>query len=191
MPAISQPQLTPEQYLQNERVAEVRSEYVNGQVYAMAGASRSHNQLVFNLAGLLHAQLKGRDCEAFVSDMKLRSASTHSYFCPDLMATCDKPTFEDDDNAVLLNPTLIIEVLSDSTEAYDRGAKFSHYRHVDALQEYVLVAQDRYSVERYVRQNDGQWLLSEVTTPDGAIEFTSIQCTITLSELYDKVVFSQ
>ncbi|PIE44170.1 MAG: hypothetical protein CSA50_01800 [Gammaproteobacteria bacterium] len=187
MPAAQLPALDPATYLKQERKATEKSEYLNGHVYAMAGASREHNQLVFNLAGLLHAQLRGSPCSAFVNDMRVRSDTTESYFYPDLTVVCSDAEFEDDEMDTLLNPVLIIEVLSPSTEGYDRGAKFAHYRRIESLHEYVLITQDRYSIERYVRNDGGLWTLSEVSTLDAAIELTTIGCRLQLNEVYEKV----
>ena len=187
MPASQQPVLSLQDYLRQERSAAQKSEYINGQAYAMAGASREHNQLTFNLAGLLHPQLRNTPCTAFVADMRVRSRPTEAWFYPDLTVVCGEARFEDDQQDTLLNPVLIIEVLSPSTEGYDRGAKFAHYRRMESLQEYVLVAQDRYSIECYRRTTDGQWLLAEVTTPDAGITLQAIGCQLLVSEVYEKV----
>ncbi|MBF0552302.1 MAG: Uma2 family endonuclease [Deltaproteobacteria bacterium] len=184
-----QPEYTPEQYLAQEREAVQKSEYVNGHILAMAGAGRRHNQITFNLAGELRAQLKGRPCVAYVNDMRVKVSDTGLYTYPDLAALCGEPGFEDNQMDTLVNPTVIVEVLSDSTEAYDRGAKFAHYRRLPSLTEYVLIAQDKVCVEHYVRQGK-QWLLSEVDGLDGIIQLDSIGCSLSLQEVYDKVEFS-
>ena len=187
MPAAQLPILDSATYLRQEREASEKSEYLNGQVYAMAGASREHNQLVFNLAGLLHSQLRGSPCSAYVNDMRVRSRVTEAYFYPDLTVVCNDAEFEDDEMDTLLNPILIIEVLSPSTEGYDRGAKFAHYRRMESLREYVLIAQDRYSIEHYIRSEDGQWILSEASTPESLVELTTIGCNLRVDEVYEKV----
>ena len=182
----AQSRYTAGQYLELERRADSKSEFINGQVYAMSGANRIHNQLTFNLAGLLHSRLRGRRCEAYVTDMRVKISSTGMYTYPDVAALCGEALFEDTHLDTLINPALIIEVLSPSTEAYDRGGKFSHYRKIQSLIEYVLIAQDRYSVERFVRQ-DSQWLFSESTDLSHVVNLQSIQCDLLLSDIYDKV----
>lgn len=188
MSAAIQSYLTPNTYLLQERQNTERHEFMNGQVYAMAGASREHNQLVFNLAGLLHAQLRQKPCSAFVADMRVRTRPNEAYFYPDLTVVCGDLQFEDEHSDTLTNPTVIIEVLSPSTEGYDRGAKFAHYRRLASLQEYVLVAQERLSIERYVKNELGQWLLFEATEPDDVIPLTTIGCSLTIRDVYEKVL---
>lgn len=182
------PYLTPSAYLTQERRSTERSEFINGQIYAIAGASRKHNQLVFNLAGLLYAQLRQKPCSAFVADMRVRTRPNEAYFYPDVTVVCGEMQFEDEESDTLTNPTLIIEVLSPSTEGYDRGAKFAHYRRLASLQEYVLVAQERLSIERYVKNEQGQWLLFEATEWNDVIPLETIGCTLTVREVYEKVL---
>ena len=153
--------LSPEEYLALERKAEVRSEYLDGDMVAMSGGSREHNLIVTNLVSELRLQLKGRPCEVYPSNMRVKVSATGLYTYPDVVVVCGEPTFEDESVDTLLNPTLIIEVLSDSTEAYDRGGKFAHYRKLASLMEYVLIAQTKPHVEYYVRQPDNRWLLAE------------------------------
>ncbi len=185
----SQPKtrLTPEEYLAAERDAEYKSAYLDGEILAMTGASRGHNLIAVNIVGELRQQLRGRPCELYTSDMRVRTPSTGLYTYPDVVVVCGEPQFEDDYVDTLLNPTLIIEVLSASTEAYDRGRKFGYYRIIESLSEYLLVSQDEYRIEKYVKQADGRWLLSDYRTPEEAVELPSIQCTLALSEVYDKV----
>jgi Uma2 family endonuclease len=183
------PQYTFEEYLEMERTAEYRSELVNGYIYAMAGASRMHNLITVNLAREVSAKLKGRPCEAYANDMRVKVEATGRVAYPDVVVVCGKPLFADDVKDTLLNPLVIVEVLSPSTEADDRGEKFAHYRRIDSLQEYVLIAQDRISVEHFQRQGD-QWLLTEYTRPDSLLEMPSVDCRIPLSEIYDKVEFA-
>lgn len=180
--------LTPEEYLAIERKAEYKSEYINGEIVAMTGASREHNLIVVNIAGELRQQLRGRPCEMYANDMRVRVPSTQLYTYPDVTVVCDEPQFEDDYLDTLLNPTLIIEVLSESTEGYDRGKKFGFYRTIPSLAEYLLVAQDEQRIEQYAKQQDGRWLLSESSSADDLIELVSIQCQLALKEVYDKVV---
>lgn len=180
-------QLSTTDYLNGERQAPEKHEYIQGQIYAMAGASREHNQLVFNLAGLLHAQLRSKPCSAFVADMRVRTRPNEAYFYPDLALACGELQFEDEHSDTLLNPSVIIEVLSPSTEGYDRGAKFAHYRRLDSLQEYILVAQDRLSIECYRRASQGQWLLSETNEWQQEIQLQSLGCVLRMQDVYEKV----
>jgi Uma2 family endonuclease len=134
--------ITAAEYLEIERKAEIKSEYIAGRTYAMSGASRQHNLITANTLSEIHPQLRGRNCEAFVSDMRVKVSPTGMYTYPDDVAVCGEARFEDSHMDTLLNPTVIVEVLSGSTEAYDRGEKFAHYRRLESLREYVLVAQD-------------------------------------------------
>jgi Uma2 family endonuclease len=186
MSALVQPRYTPQQYLERERKAPYKSEYLNGYIYAMAGASREHNQITFSVAGALFPQLRGRPCEGYVTDMRVRASTSEAYVYPDVVVVCGQPRFEDAHVDTLTNPTVIIEVLSPSTEAYDRGAKFAHYRRMDSLQEYVLIAQDRYSIERYVREQD-RWVFTEANGLDEAMGLAAIGCELALRDVYDKI----
>lgn len=179
---------TPEQYLGLERLADYKSEYVNGYILAMAGASKAHNQIGFNIAGELHNQLKSRPCLAYVNDLRVKVSATDLYTYPDVVALCGEPLFDDAQMDTLLNPSLIIEVLSPTTEAYDRGDKFAHYRRLPSLLEYVLIAQDQVRVEHYLR-SDQKWVLSELNGLDEKLRLVSIGCEITLRAIYDKVNF--
>ena len=186
MTALQKSFYTPEQYLALERQASYKSEYVNGGIFAMAGASREHNQIAFNIAGELHGQLKNRPCLAYVNDMRVKVNATGLYTYPDVAALCGEPQFEDERMDALLNPSVIIEILSPSTEAYDRGDKFAHYRRLPSLMEYVLIAQDKVRVEHYIRQ-DSKWVLTEMNSLDETLYLASIQCEIALRNLYAKV----
>jgi Uma2 family endonuclease len=189
MASLPKDYLTPEDYLARERAAETKSEYFDGEVFAMAGASRAHNLIVFNVASRLGPQLRGGRCEAYVGDMRVKVSATGLYTYPDVVVVCGNPQLEDDHLDTLLNPSLIIEVLSPSTESYDRGQKFAHYRRLESLQEYVLIAQDRVHVERFVRQPDGQWLFLAATDPARAVPLSSIDGQLALSEVYERVEF--
>lgn len=179
---------TPEEYLNLERNAETKSEYLNGEIFALAGASRIHNRISLNMAGGLNAKLHDRPCEVFMSDMRLKIDPTGLYTYPDVVVACNGPRFEDSHLDTLLNPTLIVEVLSPSTEAFDRGEKFAHYRRLESLQEYILIAQDRIRVEHYLRQGK-QWLLTELNQYEDVLPLPSIQCDLSLREIYAKVEF--
>lgn len=188
MPALlTKTHYTVEDYLTLERSASYKSEYRDGQIYAMTSASRKHNLVSGNIYRELSLQLIKRPCEAYINDMRVKAAEASSYHYPDVAVVCGTPQFEDAQVDTLLNPTLLIEVLSPSTEAYDRGSKFAHYRKIASLREYLLVAQDQPNIERYVRQGD-VWILSEVTGIEAAMSLDSIDCVLSLREVYDKVV---
>jgi Uma2 family endonuclease len=185
--------LTPEEYIAFERKAipdadTVRSEYVNGEIIAMSGASRVHNLITINISTALHSRLRGSGCETYANEMRVSSPDTSSYFYPDVVVVCEEPRFEDDVFDTLLNPILLVEVLSPSTEAFDRGEKFAHYRHLASLQEYVLVAQDQMLVEHYRRQ-EKQWILTDFRTRAEMLSLPSIQCELPLQDIYERVTF--
>jgi len=186
MSAAPKPYITPEQYLALERQAKTKSEYFAGEIFAMAGASPEHSLISSNVLGDLWSQLREGPCTVYNSDMKVRSTQEH-YAYPDVTVVCGEAQFAGEEREVLLNPTLIVEVLSPSTEAWDRGGKFEQYRQRESLQEDVLVAQDRPHVERFARQADGQWLLTEVNGSAAILALPSIGCELALSEVYRKV----
>jgi Uma2 family endonuclease len=179
--------LSVEEYLALERRSEGKHEYLDGEVVAMTGASDRHNRIVWNLAGILYSQLRGRPCQAYVGDMRLQVAATGLYTYPDLLVVCAKPQFADAERYTLLNPTSIIEVLSPSTEAYDRGKKFAHYRTIESLAEVVFVSQEEVAVERYSRQPDGSWLLRECNRPEDRLPLPAIGCELPVAEVYERV----
>ncbi len=180
--------MTPEEYLAVERAAETKSEFFDGEMYAMSGATRPHILITGNLLSALHAQLKGGPCEVYSNDMRVsvRDESSYSYTYPDLVAVCGDPRFRDDAFDTLLNPSLIVEVLSPSTEAFDRGGKFARYRRLDSLKEYVLVSQDRALAERFQRRGE-QWMLTEYRGLDAVLELESVGCAVLLSDIYARV----
>jgi Uma2 family endonuclease len=180
---------TPEEYLAHEREAAYKSEYIAGQVVAMSGVSREHSLINGNLFRVLSSQLLDRPCEVHASDMRVKVSARGLYTYPDIAVVCGDTQYEDDQVDTLLNPTLIVEVLSPSTEAYDRGVKFGYYRQLPSLREYLLVAQDRMLVEHFVREDDG-WLLTETTDPGAVVRLPSINCEVPLAEIYRKIVFS-
>lgn len=177
---------TPDEYLALDRGAEFKSEYRDGRIVAMTGATVAHVTLAGNVFGGLHARLRGSPCRALMSDMRVQVGGGRRYTYPDVTAVCGEPRFMDGTLDTLTNPVLIVEVLSPSTEAYDRGEKFLHYRTIDSLQEYVLVAQDRVLAERFVRAGEF-WTLSSLTDLDAELEFTSVGCSIPLREIYENV----
>ncbi|MBI5016123.1 MAG: Uma2 family endonuclease [Deltaproteobacteria bacterium] len=179
--------MTPKEYLEAERKADLKSEYLAGEVFAMAGAGESHNLIVANLIVGLGTQLRKRPCRVYPSDMRVLVRETGLYTYPDVAVVCGEPRFLDDRRDTLLNPTLLVEVLSESTEAYDRGKKFEHYREIESLQEYLLVSPTEPSLERFLRQEAGTWLFSEARGLGAAAELASIGCTLMLAEVYEKV----
>jgi Uma2 family endonuclease len=183
--------ISPQEYLRLERQAEYKSEYLNGEIFAMSGASRKHNLLTLNIGGSLNQQLRGRACEAYTSEMRVKVSVTGLYTYPDVVVVCGEPHFEDDYLDTLTNPTVLIEVLSKSTERYDRIAKSSYYRTLDSLAEHLLVAQDEIRLEQYIRQPDGQWLLFDYHSLNDVAELKSIGCSLALREVYDKVRFDE
>lgn len=190
MSTLSKPYLTPEQYLEIERKAEFKSEYFNGEMFAMSGAREPHVLISSNANGELHQQLRKRPCRAYTADMRIRVSPSGLYTYPDISVVCGEPQFLDEDRDTLLNPTVIVEVLSESTEAYDRGQKFELYRSVASLSEYLLISSLRISAELFTRQADGRWILTARTSLEESIELESIGCRLLLADLYEKVDFS-
>lgn len=187
---LSQPntKLTPAEYLANERVAEFKSEYLAGETFAMAGASRAHNRIATNLVRILDNQLIDGPCNVYASDMKVSVAQVDKYTYPDIVIACEKEAFEDEHTDVLLNPIVIMEILSESTEAYDRGKKFLHYQMIESLSEYLLISQDVRRVEKFVRQEDGTWIYSEAHELGDVITIDSAKCEMPMVEIYRKVL---
>jgi Uma2 family endonuclease len=192
MSSLTQAFYSPEEYLALERNAEYKSEYVNGRIFAMTGASREHNLIAGNVFGDLRSQLRGRPCEVYVSDMRVKVHPTGMYTYPDVAAVCGGPRFEDEQLDTLVNPARTIEILSPSTEAYDRGERFAHYRRLESLKEYVLVAQDKVRVELFARYGSAgqQWVLTEISDLGGVLQLASIGCDIAIRDIYDRVEFS-
>lgn len=175
--------LDPQTYLEHERASEEKHEYVAGEVFAMSGASPAHNLIVMNIGATLHSQMRKRPCRVYPSDLRVQLADAYVY--PDVTVVCGKPEFSEGDN--LLNPNLIIEVLSPSTADYDAGGKFARYRQLVSLQDYVLVAQDKHSVVHYCRQDENHWLLTELNHVQDVIELEHLQCQLSLEDIYEKV----
>lgn len=182
------PQLSPEEYLAFDRSADGKSEYLDGEMFAMSGGSHAHSLIAVNLARELSGALRERPCRVFGSDLRVVVEATGLYTYPDLSIVCGKPDFgPDDPKDTLRNPTLLIEVLSPSTENYDRSKKFEHYRAIPSLREYVVVAQDRAFVERLLRRDDGVWEFTEFRGLDASITLASIGVTLPFAEIYEKV----
>lgn len=183
----TKPFLTPEQYLEIERKAEYKSEYYRGEMFAMAGASLAHNLLLAHLLRDLGQQLRGKSCQICPSDMRVRVTASGLYTYPDAVAFCGKPDLVDNQMDTLLNPCLLIEVLSPSTEAYDRGRKFEHYQTIDSLEEYLMVASDRVHADLYTRQPGARWLLSSARRLEDSLDLQFVACTLSLATLYENV----
>jgi Uma2 family endonuclease len=179
--------LTAEEYLAIERQAERKSEYYQGEMFLMAGASREHNLLVMNIGRELSQQLRQQPCEVYPSDMRVRVSGTGLYTYPDVTVVCGEPQLADDYRDILLNPALLVEVLSPSTEGYDRGRKFEHYRRIESLAAYLLVSSDRVHVDLFLRQPGGPWLLTEASGLDALIELPPIGCHLALRDVYEKL----
>jgi Uma2 family endonuclease len=185
--------ITPEEYLAFDRNSPIKNEYYDGNIYpmiepirGMAGASFTHNQIFSNLFGGLHGQLKGSPCQIYGSDFRVLADRSYTY--PDLVAVCGECRFSDGQFDILLNPTLLVEILSPSTESWDRGGKFEHYKRLESLREYVLIAQDRMRVELFTRQGD-EWIPTILERPDDVLQLASIGCAVPLAEIYARVEF--
>jgi Uma2 family endonuclease len=182
--------LTPDEYLEIERNASYKSEYYRGEMFAMAGALESHNLILSNFIGQMYQQLRGRECRLYPSDMRLRVSDTGLYTYPDSAIVCGERRFAHDQFDTLANATVLVEVLSPSTEAYDRGFKFQLYKSIDSLQEYLLLSSEYMNVDLYTRQADGKWLLSSASQSEEVVELQSVGCRLKLADLYEKVEFA-
>ena len=180
---------TPEEYLARERKALNKSEYRDRQIYAMPPVNRWHNLITVNVACVLHSQLLNQLREVYLSNMRVKVSAAGLYTYPDVIVVCDEPLFDDSHFDTLLNPTVLIEVLSPSTAAYDRGDKFRRYQSLDSLCEYVLISQDTVCVEHYLRQEQ-DWDLTEFRSLDDLFQLVSIDCELSLQAIYAKVQFS-
>jgi Uma2 family endonuclease len=188
MTAQTHVQMTVAEYLAFERAHEQKHEYIDGYVRAMSGASVAHNIIVSNTLARLHNHVLERDCTVFPSDMRLGLVEQKSYVYPDIMVVCGELQFADAEQDTLVNPIIIIEVLSPSTEQYDRGKKSQYYRTIPSLQEYLLIAQDEPYVEHFVRYAEHQWLLTEITAGQGSVHLVTINYTLQLEDIYKRVV---
>ena len=186
--ALPQTQLTPEEYITFERKAPFKNEFINGKIVAMSGASRAHNRITGDVFNAISNQLMGSACEAFIGDMRVKAGATASYFYPDVVVACDEPRFEDNVFDTLLNPIIVVEVLSPSTEADDRGEKFYRYRQLVSLQEYILISQDKVCVEHYLRRG-AEWIPTELRELTDVLSLISIDCALPLQDIYRRVTF--
>lgn len=180
--------LTPEQYLEIERAATFRSEYLHGEMFAMSGASVRHNDIVNNLAAVVRAQVKGR-CRYYTTDLRLLIPATGLYTYPDLMVICGEILYSGDRRDIVTNPKVVGEVLSASTADYDRGRKFLHYRSLESIADYLIIAQDSVRIEHHAKQPDGSWVLREYSSLDDVFQISSIDAKISLREVYESIDF--
>ncbi|MBL8204286.1 MAG: Uma2 family endonuclease [Blastocatellia bacterium] len=177
------------EYLAFEERSEMKHEYYAGDIYAMAGASPTHNQLCFNLGGLLFASLKGSECRGFTSDQKIWIEAAGLTTYPDLTIVCGQAQYDSEHLTLLTNPRLIVEVLSPSTMAYDRGEKWAFYQQLPSLQEYLMVWQDRPQIEQYSRQSDDSWRYLRVAGLEQTLTLASLSCELLLAEIYSGIEF--
>ena len=191
MPVSTQPEhyYTDEEYLTIDRTAATKSEYLDGVIYAMGGATARHVQIVGNVARELGNQVRDKPCVVYSTDLRVRVSPSGLYAYPDVVVVCGDPVFIDGELDTLTNPLLIVEVLSNSTKNYDRGEKFERYRSITSLREYLLIARDNVHIEGHVRQNDGAWLLRETNRMSDTIDLTSLGCRLPVTEIYFKVSF--
>lgn len=190
MSAIPKPRkLTVEEYFAIEAKAERKSEFFDGEMFLMAGASREHNILTRNLTAELHNRLRGGPCQVFVADLRVKVDLTGLYTYPDLLIVCGTPEYAPENRDTLTNPKVVIEVLSDSTEKYDRTTKFRQYKQLPSLAEYVLVSQDEPLIERYVRLPDGTWAQSDFVGLEATLSLVAVPASVPLAEVYSGVEF--
>ena len=181
--------ISPEEYLRFEREAEERHEFDNGRIYAMAGESPSHSRICVNVTGEVRTRLKGKSCEAFSSNMKVCVSAAGKFYYPDLSVVCGEARYHDQKRDALVNPRVIVEVLSPSTEKYDRSAKFQAYQQLESLTDFLLISQDKPLVEHFARQSGGQWLYTAYKGLAAIVPLPSIECEVSLAELYERVEF--
>lgn len=189
MSAVPKAKLTVAEYLATERRAAFKSEFYNGEMFAMAGASVEHNRVSENLSIEIGGRLKGGPCQSFSRDLRVRIRRTGLYCYPDLVIVCGEPQYAEEDRDTLVNPRVVFEVLSPSTERYDRTTKFHHYKQLPSVEEYVLVAQDRAWCDRFVRQADGSWAHVEFVGLDATLELKSVPVAVPLADVYARVEF--
>ncbi|MBA2335114.1 MAG: Uma2 family endonuclease [Blastocatellia bacterium] len=184
--------ITPEEYLEFERASPEKHEYFNGEIFDMAGASLQHVRITSNINISLGGQLKKRPCQSYQSDLRVYIPTTGLYTYPDVIVVCGKPRLlEDSYLDTLLNPDVIVEVLSPSTAEYDMNVKFDHYRKIESLKEYILVWQDKKRVARHTKRDDGSWILSDFIGDDALVDLSSIECSLSMDDIYDKVDFGE
>ena len=181
--------MTEAEYLAFERNSEIKHEYLNGEVFAMTGASWEHNMICASVIASLVNQVRGSSCQVSPSDLRLQVSASGLFAYPDISVICGEPIFTDPEFDTIINPTAIIEILSPTTERYDRGEKFQYYRQIGSFQDYLLIAQDQPRIEGYSRQSDGSWRFTDASGLDARFEIASIRCTLALAEVYERVTF--
>lgn len=189
--ATSRPYITEEEYLALDRASTTKHEYFHGRIYAMTGAKEPHNLINGNTLASLHSQLRRKPCRIYASDMRVKVTKTGLNTFPDIVIICGQPEFTDSTRDTVTNPVVIIEILSDSTERYDRGMKFQNYRTLDSLRDYILIAQDHRHIEHFSRQDGGLWVLHEAIGDTDIINILSVECTLNVEDVYEKVEFDQ
>jgi Uma2 family endonuclease len=182
---------TEEEYLALERSSPTKHEYYAGRIYAMTGAKEPHNLISGNLVATFHSQLRRKPCRVYSSDMRVKILKTGLNTYPDVAIICGQPQFTDTVRDTITNPIVLIEILSASTERYDRGMKFEHYRTIDTLRDYILVAQDHCHIEHFARQEGGLWIFQEATDISTELYISSIECAVKLEDVYEKVDFEE
>lgn len=187
MSAVPKTLMSAKEYLAFECQSEFRHEYYRGEIFQMSGASREHNLIVFNLASQISPQLRGKNCEGYANDMRVFTPITGLYTYPDLTVVCGEPEFLDNEFDTLLNPIILIEVLSPSTADCDRGKKFWHYQSIESLREYLLIAQDEIKIEHLIKLANGRWDVREYGSADAKIELSSIGISLDIAEIYEKI----
>lgn len=183
--------ITAQEYLVRERQADFKSEFLRGEVFAMAGGSPMHSLIAANFVGEARQSLKGKPCKVFNSDLRVKVNPSGLYTYPDALIVCGELEFDDEQKDTVTNPNVLVEVLSDSTEKYDRGTKSSLYRQIASLRELILISQNEPQVERFIRQDSGGWLLLEQRELSGSVELESVAVSLAMSELYRGVTFEQ
>jgi Uma2 family endonuclease len=183
--------ITPEEYLAMEEAAAYKSEYYRGEIFAMAGASKNHNRINFDLGTSINLALKGTNCEVFANDMKLWIKAENIFTYPDLMIICGKAEFYEGRDDALLNPVVIFEILSDSTKIHDRVEKFDFYRSIPTFQEYILIDQYRIHVEQMYLETRNKWILSEYNEITDVLKLAKVKVQIPLQEIYRRVEFAE
>jgi Uma2 family endonuclease len=186
MTAVTKPYLSEAEYLEQERRAEQKSEYYKGEVFAMSGATKEHNKITGGIIGELYGHLKGKKCTVMPSDIRVYNPANTLYTYPDIVVSCEEEKYIDDEFDTLLNPTIIIEVLSKTTQDYDRGTKFMLYRSIPSLKQYVLVSSLEYSIEVYTRDGE-QWILTTASHPDDEVYLSAIGFHFRLKDMYVQV----
>jgi Uma2 family endonuclease len=193
MVAQTKPEFSPDEYLALEREASTKSEYLNGGIYAMTGGTPKHSEIASNIIMSIGLLLKRKQCHVYTSDLRIASANSQLITYPDVSIVCGEPQFRDTKNDVVTNPIVLIEVLSDSTEAYDRGKKFNYYRTIESLQDYILVSQQEPLIDLYSREPNGSWRIQSIAglDPDGEVIIPSINCQLLLADVYDGIEFTE